>query len=230
MGDVLSMFFTVASNSAFGFSIGVLFMPQPLSQICSNANVIFGNAGDRPLLRHPKLGALAMEAIASYSNVENFMLHLFVVLLGGNDALAMDIYLSLETKGPKDAAIRGAAKSRFADDPQKLKLLTAILALAKSNALSRDKLAHGVWGDTPNVSDALLLVNPRATITPLKYEDIFVYKAKDFEDIIKSNDRLCGFGQLFRFILQKHVANTEDALYDQLCMEPEIQEKLKSLV
>ena len=128
-------------------------MPQPLSKVCENASIIFGNAGDRPLLRHPQLGALAMEAIASYSNVENFMLHLFVVLLGGNNALAMGIYLALDTKGPKD-----------------------------------------------------------------------------FEDIIKANDRLCGFGQMFRFILENHVANRGDELYDQLCKEPEIQEKLKNPV
>ena len=76
-------------------------MPQPLSAVCKDASIIFGNAGDRPLMRHPKLGALAMEAIAAYSNVENFMLHLFIALRGGNQTLATDVYLSLDGKNQR---------------------------------------------------------------------------------------------------------------------------------
>ena len=53
-------------------------MPQPLSKVISNASIFIGNAGDRPLARHPKLAILAMEAIASWSNVESFMLSLFM--------------------------------------------------------------------------------------------------------------------------------------------------------
>ncbi|AXW64707.1 hypothetical protein CJO94_24440 (plasmid) [Ralstonia solanacearum] len=60
-------------------------MPQPLSRVTPEAGiVVIGNAGDRVLARHPDLAVLAIEAIASWSNVESFMLGLFVELFGGH--------------------------------------------------------------------------------------------------------------------------------------------------
>jgi hypothetical protein len=75
-------------------------MPQPLSRIAPNVTIILGNAGDRPLARHPDLAILAIEAIASWSNVESFMLRLFVDLFGGHGSLAAEVFLSLEGKRP----------------------------------------------------------------------------------------------------------------------------------
>jgi hypothetical protein len=72
---------------------------------------MLGNAGDRPIERHPVLAAVALEAIASWSNVEAFLLRLFLHLLGGNQSLASSVYLSLEGQAAKTAAIYAAAKA-----------------------------------------------------------------------------------------------------------------------
>lgn len=70
-------------------------MPQPLSRVTPEAGiVVIGNAGDRVLARHPDLAVLAIEAIASWSNVESFMLGLFVELFGGHNSLATEVFLS----------------------------------------------------------------------------------------------------------------------------------------
>jgi hypothetical protein len=201
-------------------------MPQPISKVASNASISIGNAGDRPLIRHPQLAVLAIEAIASWSNVESFMLHLFIQLFGGNQALATDVFLALEGQGPKAAAIQAAAERVLKDTPERLKLLRAILALVATNQKARDKLAHWIWGDSRNLPDALLLANPKSLLGDLDKDEIFVYKEQDFAQIITANDRLCSFGLLFDFILMDHPANREDRLFVQLCAEPEIREVL----
>jgi hypothetical protein len=201
-------------------------MPQKLSKVAPNASVIIGNAGDRPLARHPELSMLAMEAIASWSNVEAFLLRMFIELFGGHGAMAADIYLAFDNQTSKSRALSVAASKLTAEHQ---KLLRALLDLAETNKGLRDKLAHHTWGDSPNIPNGLLLVDPKATLgDDFDRDNIYVYYEVDFKNMTKANDRLCGFGLLFKFIVTNHVANREGRLYDQLCAEPEIQERLGS--
>lgn len=202
-------------------------MPQPLSRVVPNASVIIGNAGDRPLLRHPELAVLAIEAIASWSNVENFMLEMFVCLLGGNESLAADIFLSFENQSAKTAAINAAANTVLKEKPDELAILKTIVAISKTNEKSRNKLAHWTWGDSPNIPNGLLLINPKSSIGELDKSEIYVYKQADFTSIIEANDKLCSYGLRFKFILQGHPANRDGKLLAELKEEPEIQERLK---
>lgn len=201
-------------------------MPQPLSRVVPNASVVFGNAGDRPLARHPELAVLAIEAIASWSNVESFMLKLFVSLLGGNGSLAAEVFLALENQAAKNTAINAAASSVLRELTGELRVLKAILAITKTNEKERNKLAHWTWGDSPNIPDGVVLIDPRATLGHFDLSEVYVYKAQDFAQIIQANDRLCGFGLRFNFILKGHVANRDGRLLAELSTEPEIQERL----
>ena len=90
-------------------------MPQPLSRVSPNAGVVIGNAGDRPLERHPALASVALEAIASWSNVEGFLLRLFIQLLGGNESLAASVYMALDGQSAKTNAIKAAAANALRD-------------------------------------------------------------------------------------------------------------------
>lgn len=202
-------------------------MPQPLSKVMANASVMIGNAGDRPLLRQPQLAALAIEAIASWSNVENFMLKMFVQLLGGDESLATNIFLSLENQFAKTAAIKAAANTVLEEKTDELAVFKAIMAISKTNEKSRNKLAHWIWGYSPNILDGLLLMNPKSSIDNLDISEIYVYKESDFTSIIEANDKLCGYGLRFNFILQGHVANRDGRLLTQLKEEPEIKERLQ---
>jgi hypothetical protein len=188
--------------------------------------VVIGNAGDRPVERHPALAAVALEAIASWSNVEAFLLRLFIQLLGGNESLASSVYLSLEGQSAKANAIKAAAANALAARGQELQVLEALLSIAKTNEKERNKLAHWVWGDSPNLPDALLLLDPRTNIENLDRSQIYVYREQDFRGIIQANDRLCGFGLQLKFVLIGHVANRDGRLLDRLVREPEIAERL----
>lgn len=201
-------------------------MPQPLSRVVPTAGVIIGNAGDRPISRHPELAVLAIEALASWSNVEAFLLRLFVDLFGGHGALAADVFLSLQNQSAKSAAINAAATSVLSGRPDELMALRAILALAKTNEKERNKIAHWVWGECPQLQDAVLLVDPRATVGDLDLSNILVYRANDFQSIIESNDELCGFGLKLKFIINGHVANRDGRLLQELLENPRIRERL----
>jgi hypothetical protein len=201
-------------------------VPQPISRVAPNANIMFGNAGDRPLARHPDLAVHAIEAIASWSNVESFMLRLFVEVFGRHRSLAADVFLSLEGQAAKSAAINAAAASVLKDRDPELRLLRAILAIVKTNEKDRNKLAHWTWGDSPNLPDAVLLVHPRSTLGELDRSNVYVYRDQDFTAITQANDRLCGYGLRFQFILQGHVANSDDRLLTELSAEPEIRDRL----
>lgn len=199
-------------------------MPQPLSRVMPGASVIMCNADVRPLNHNPELGLLAMEAIISWSNVERFMLKMYLELMGGSQDLAAVSFLAQETQNAKMAAINAVAKHVL--DEKYFELLQAILKASKPGQSGRDKLAHWTWGYSPNIPDGFLLANPRNTHTDLDQSLIYVYKEQDFLDIIKLNDELCGFGLRFSFILTGHIANHEDKLYHKLCAEPVLRDKL----
>jgi hypothetical protein len=201
-------------------------MPHPISRVKPDASIIIGNAGDRPLLRHPDLAVLVAEAIASWANVESFMLGLFVELLGGDKSVASNIFMSLENQAAKNAAIGAAAKTVLNEGSAEYLVFKAIIAISKTNEKSRNKLAHWTWGDSPSIPDGLLLIDPRTTIGELSKDDVYVYKAQDFESIIEANDKLCGYGLRFTFILMGHVANRDGQLLHGLQTEPEIFQKL----
>lgn len=202
-------------------------MPQPISRVFPNASIIYGNAGERPLLQRPDLAALAMEAIASWSNVEGFMLRLFVKLFGGKESLATEVFLSLKGQTAKDSAIRAAADFSLKDRPDELRILKAILAIAGTNEKYRNKLAHHTWGLSPNIPDALLLVDPRASLGEVDRTAIYVWKAADFNSIIAENDELCGYGLKLSYVLCGHVGNQNGEMVKSLLNTPKLRDRLK---
>jgi hypothetical protein len=201
-------------------------MPQPLARVSPTADVVIGNAGDRPLERHAALAAVALGAIASWSNVEAFLLRLFIQLLGGNESIAASVYLALEGQSAKTNAIKAAAANALSGRAEELGVFEAVLSIAKTNEKERNKLAHWVWGDSPTLPDALLLIDPRSNLDAPDSSEIYVYREQDFRSIIQANDRLCGFGLRLKFVLSGHVANQDGRLIDELLREPEIAERL----
>jgi hypothetical protein len=201
--------------------------PEPLSEFAPKASIMLAGIGARYLTRHPALGLLAVEAIASWSRVEGFMLNLFIELFGGDGALAATVFLALEADGPKGAAIRAAAEKL---DGDKRNLLSAILAIAKTNKKARDKLCHWLWGESPNLPDALLLVDPRSTIgMDLDRSKVYVYREQDFLAIINANDRLAAYGGEFMFLIADPETTKDSPVFVQLSEVPEIRERLDHL-
>lgn len=179
-------------------------MPQPLSKVRPNYQFLqYGNVGDRPFEERPRLGILAMAAIASWSNVETFMLHAFVELLGGQQSLAADVYVALDGKAAKNAAIEAAAKRALADSPELQQVFWTLLSIVKSAQKERDKLAHWQWGTVSDLPDALILVDPRKDYLESSESDPFVYRERDLTDLITRNNEICGLLLQFRAVLKR---------------------------
>lgn len=200
-------------------------MPQPLSRVAPESLILIGNSGDWPINRHPELGLLAINAISSWSNVENWLLRLFVKILGGDQSMSANIFLSLGNQTAKNAAINAAAKTLLTDQ-EELQVFDAIIKIAKTNEKARNKLAHWTWGDTPNVPDAVLLIDPRTTLSDIDCKDVYVYKRVDFVSIIESNIELCSLILNFDQVLTSSDIDERKSKLQNLIDRPPIKEKL----
>ena len=174
-----------------------------------------------------------MEGIASFATVESWMLELYLDLAGGNKSLAASIFITLESRSARSSALQPLIATL---EPTYQALYRAIAKLIKTRAVSRDKLAHWVWGVTNDIPDALLLADPKFLAlvdwaNPQERqripEHIYVYRANDFAEVIEGNNEVARFGQTFRFIVTGHPANREGQLYRELCAEPALADILR---
>lgn len=206
-------------------------MPEPLSKVAHTNRVDFklGKVGKYPFDKHPELTQRCMEAIASWSQVEACALQLFVTLLGQPSATAAMIYLELDGKGPKSVALNVVADRTLPSDFQEV--FKVIRKLIASQQKRRDKLAHGVWGYSPDVSDGLLLINPKEL--PLQYhpremgdffnnirfhaDRIFVYREQDFLGFVRDNEDLADTMLAFRRAFIWRGTPQADERFARLC-------------
>ena len=181
--------------------------------------------GSNPFSANPALAVLAMGAVASSARIEAELLSLFVQLLGGN-SLAADIYLSLEGDGPKKVVIETAAKGM--SEPYR-DLLGAILDITVTNGKARNKLVHWKWTHSPQLPDAVMLEDNKSSLKLRTYrstEHVYVYVAKDFEDIIAANGRLREYIIEVGLLAGPYLQNPEgEQRFRQLCDQPEIRER-----
>jgi hypothetical protein len=199
-------------------------MPQPLSSYKPRFGRMMAGAGMRIFATNPMLGALAMEAIASWSNVDYFLLQAYLEMMGGRNEAFASAYLSLDTQNAKTKLVSAAAEARCS--AEELKIFRIILEIAKSAQKQRDRLAHWIWGISLAIPDCFLLMDTRHDPLTVKEEQIFVYREIDFTDLIALNDQICRCGSDFLFILKKHPANADGRIYARLCAQPEIQRRL----
>jgi hypothetical protein len=205
-------------------------MPQPITNVPDLGLIYFSNTGDRPFLRIPRLGVFVGETIAAASNVDSFMLSLFIELMGGPADKAAAIYMALDTRGPKRAALKAVAEHTLTDERKNL--LTVIMDLTKSLLKKRDKIAHGIWGYANNRTDLLLWADFRDfVLSPdsVPKEKIYAYFESDFASTIEEADLICGYAQKLRFIFMDHIDNENNRLYHELSNEHSIRERLDRL-
>ena len=198
--------------------------PRPLSSYTQRPfHTELNSSGEYPFARRPHIAVLAMECIASWSLVESWLLNLWIALSGGNEAIAAEIFISLEGNSAKSAAI-GKLVKRL--DPRYQALYAAISRIAKTQQKSRDKLAHWVWGHSPQMPDALLLADPRVLAMQQSGDKtVYIYDSNCLREILVDNNKLSGYVFDFSRIVQNH-HNHNDELYLTLCAEPAIREIL----
>ena len=201
-------------------------MPQPISRVAPDASIFLNNIGMFRLRELPELASLAMECIATWATVESWMLNLYLDMAGGNRTSAAAMFLTLEANSARRAALAPLVETL---QPLHQQLYAAIAGVMKSREKARNKLAHWVWGYTPDVPDAVLLADPKALALQsggLDRDQIYVYRKDDFLAIIADNEELADWGMDFKRIINGHVSNHANQLYDALCKAPAIAERL----
>jgi|GEM_PF-5235791 len=77
-------------------------MPNPLSRIPGSwGHIELGEVGTGTLASRPALALAAMECIATWSHVENFMLDLYSDLAGGVESDAAAVFFAVDGAGPR---------------------------------------------------------------------------------------------------------------------------------
>ncbi len=148
----------------------------------------------RPENHAPGLFTAAYRVIAEWSNVEAVQLRLFVDVLGGNQALAAKVYLSLRAKTAKNHAINTAIVN--AGLPTDLmNIFNRLSDCSKSLSGYRDRLAHGQVFLSTSQSNHLVLRDAQMSekaygkdlpedAGAINYVDdgLFVYTIKEMTD------------------------------------------------
>jgi hypothetical protein len=224
-------------------------MPQPLSKF-KWSGLHIGNNVDAPSRHRPELALLAMQVLAEWSILEHWMGTVFVKMLGANPGPAAAMYASLTGAAAQKAAFRAVAEWSIKDETQ-ADVFEAVLARFTSLAKERNRLAHWVWGHSPDILDGVILADPKSLLedevdreqtmqafrsgekvsltNELKVDDILVYKRIDFERLSADVQKLMGQVMEFRFVLSDHPANRDGQLLQRLLDVPEILEVVNRL-
>jgi hypothetical protein len=133
-------------------------MPQPLNRVNRAANILFGGGA---VATDPRVGVLPMVVISVCSNMDGQLTELLQVLLkAGSLRVVTALYQAVQSQTARNAALKAAAEKALRD-PEQLRMWRAVMKAIKPVFDHRDAFAHGAWGTSPDIPDALLLADPR---------------------------------------------------------------------
>lgn len=129
---------------------------HPILKLCKTPTI---NLNPQALIERPETAAWVAQCIANWSWVESTIGSLFVNLLGTNMPVGAALYNDMTSARAKDRALRSVALAAL--DSEDYALLVALLKLKDIHQHTRDKFAHWYWGVCAEISDGLVLVDPR---------------------------------------------------------------------
>lgn len=222
-------------------------MPQPLSKVKPSALAYLAQPNELAE-RNPALALSVMRVVSSWSVLESLFGYAFVSMLGGNAEPANAIYSALSSTTTQRAALDAVAGvSLRQGEPE---VFRALLKLFSTAAKGRNRVAHWLWGYSPDLPDAALLCDPammrehvlatnKALMADLRIgqgashppkiplDQVLVYREQDFEDLLKQIEVAIELTSRFLFVLMReHPANKDDQEFRLLCARPETREIL----
>jgi hypothetical protein len=131
-------------------------MPNRLSNVKAGAQSSF--ADDAPS-KNPEMAAKILMVLSAWAKLDAEMGLVFARFLHTEAHIGVAIYNTLGGLHAQDAAMKTAAAQVLTEE--EMDLLMALLRLAKGPRNNRNEIAHGVWGYSNDVPDALLLLSPK---------------------------------------------------------------------
>jgi hypothetical protein len=219
--------------------------PQPILRVRRNATA---NIDPSALRRHPDLAVCIADIVAIWARIDSDLGSALAFMLNGAIRPAVAMYGALTSAQAQMAALEAAARECLS--PENLDLFGAVIVLVKQAGAKRNKIVHWLWGDSPDIPHALVLFDPisnmefntalselvstgetAGTAFPtLNLAHAFVYKARDFDEIIKELHIVEHITRRFSASLVHGGAHgTSASLRRQLLALPRIQKALRQI-
>jgi hypothetical protein len=130
-------------------------MPNPLSTVKPGATV---ELNTNALKERPELSQLIAVAVGKWAHVEHLLALLMIRILGANHRPSIAMFTTLTSSNLQMVALKAAGQAGLRDDD--LDHFSASVRVAESAGKQRHKLAHWIWGQSPDLPNALLLADP----------------------------------------------------------------------
>jgi len=113
----------------------------------------------KALLEKPELAAHLSTITSLWAQMVTLLEEILGLLAGVDAITAMRLYTAIENDGAKQAMLRALAEDKLPDNLQAE--LNAIFKWIREHGSSRNVVAHGVWGVSPQYPDALFYTDVR---------------------------------------------------------------------
>lgn len=109
--------------------------------------------------QRPKLAVLVAEYITQWANLESMMAMSLAFILDSDKKAALAMYGTFDSRASQIRLLLAAAESKL--ELLHFRVLEAIHSVyIKPVMKERDRFAHWIWGYSPELTDALLLMEP----------------------------------------------------------------------
>lgn len=132
---------------------------QPLSNVSRHADYRFGRVD---LGTKPKIAKAVARCVACWGEVDLQFATFLTQMVHGNVEITVAMYSSITSAVQKATVLRTAAEWTL--DKYDLELFSALMSLAAPIEKRRNRLAHWIWGRSPKIGNALLLVDPKTLL------------------------------------------------------------------
>ena len=204
------------------------------------------DVGTRSIGQRPDIESRIGNCLMAWPHIEAEMAVVFAQLIGGDNVAALAVFQTIRRSVSQRDAISEAAKVSLNEIDTEL--LSAILSLHKSIEAERNALAHGHFGTSTKLPDAVVWMNTadyiatRTSITLTnnpQWDDerhlkllsrLSVYNATDISAIHSDMRELADIWYNFTLYLRSPPLSKARAdKYRQLCERPRIPEELEKL-
>jgi hypothetical protein len=128
-------------------------VPNPLTRVRPDCAYEYG---PNSLGKRPELAVQIMSVIGNISSAENARGLILAELLGVEEHFALLMYLEVKNASAKSAAFDAIAKTVLSEEDSNL--LKLIDRKSKSIFTRRNDFAHGLWGVSEELPDAILWI------------------------------------------------------------------------
>ncbi len=129
--------------------------PQPLNRVTRLKDGI--NISDNAVDERPTLSGMVMRVIATWSAIELEFFFLTASFLKTDYDIVTRMLLEITSGDGRRAAMRAAAEHSLSGDASAFAIFEKLDAAARSCRERRNAFAHGKWGYSDELPDALLL-------------------------------------------------------------------------